>query len=219
MKYKWKIKDVVDKTSEDYEYTEGYLQKKYPKSFNETISLYENARRDEKGDDEDLKSIVLNDNMQIAYESFVGIVFGKERATELLAQSFINGYGIPKGNDYLIKLTIKIGINLGDSYCTSLSSSYNFNNVATLANQLVKEIKLNTEILEREEINWGQAFIAAEQFDKIVKNSSDISYFDYVPRNDSLPKAQYTVNIEPDTSLVGESSAVANENDGCCIIL
>lgn len=117
-----------------------------------------------------------------SWELFINLVIGLKEAAYYLALSLINGYGIIQ-NEFLMYLTMAIGVKLGDKKTSELVGSDPIPlNAQKLADKCIVQIKWHEADVKNRDVSWEEMIARAKLFDRLVKKESGTSYCDSIKK-------------------------------------
>lgn len=198
MKFKFKRVNVPNN---DQDGINTYLSNKYfYKDNNEVITNYNNDRACEQHEayktDANFKEVSEDGAKNTTWNLFLNLVISIKEAAYYLATSLIYGYGI-KQNDFLMYLTMAIGIKLGDTKTKELVGDEIIPDQAQkLATKCIEKIKFHAAEVKNRELNWDEIMARGKDFDYLVKKESGHSYYDSIPNQGTVMK-KWSLYVEP----------------------
>ncbi|QQV74838.1 hypothetical protein H6P87_00380 [Rickettsia tillamookensis] len=206
MKFKFKRVNVPNN---DQSGINTYLSNKYfyKANLKEILACYEERRKCETHEayktDTNLREVSDDGNKDTSWNLFLNLVIGIKETAYYLAASLIHGYGIVK-NEFLMYLTMAIGVKLGDKQTIELVGGENIPNQAQkLADKCIEKIKFHAAEVRNREISWEEIMARGKDFDYLVKKDSGHSYCDSIPNQGTVMK-KWSVYVEPIIEPLGQ---------------
>lgn len=132
------------------------------------------------------------------------VIKGMSEFAPHIAESFKRGFGV-KEDKFLADLTLVIGKHLEFPISTVADGS--IKQLLLLAQQCVKQIKANMELVEKGDLSYGQALELITQFDQIVQQGSSVASADSVTHSyiASIPSENMQKALSAQSSLVSSA--------------
>lgn len=223
MKFKYKRINIPEN---DQSGINTYLSNQYVRKENLKLILtnYAERRKCEADEtyktDEILREISDNGNKDSTWDLFLNFVIGVKETAFYLAMSIINGYGIIQ-NEFLMYLTIAIGVKLGDEKTLELVGDEKIQDkIKVLAEKCVERIKFHKEEVYNRDVTWEEMIARGKDFDNLVKSESGHSYYDSIPNQGTVMK-KWSVYVEPiieDNANI-QVDMTGQEGSSCCCVI
>ncbi|WP_395476389.1 hypothetical protein [Rickettsia endosymbiont of Pantilius tunicatus] len=143
-----------------------------------------------------LKQVSDDGNKDVAWDLFLNLTIGVKETAFYLAQSLIYGYGI-KQDEFLIYLTMAIGVKLGDKETIKLIGQEVISpEIQKLAAKCIERIKFHEAEVKNRELKWDEIMARGKDFDNLIKKESGHSYYDSIP-NEGTEMKKWSVFVEP----------------------
>lgn len=223
MKFKYKRVNIPEN---DQSGINTYLSNQYVRKENLKLILtnYAERRKCEADEtyktDEILREISDNGNKDSTWDLFLNFVIGVKETAFYLAMSIINGYGIIQ-NEFLMYLTIAIGVKLGDEKTLELVGDEKIQDtIKVLAEKCVERIKFHKEEVYNRDVTWEEMIARGKDFDNLVKSESGHSYYDSIPNQGTVMK-KWSVYVEPiiENNANIQVDMTGQEGSSCCCII